>query len=799
MRCSPCLLLALLACTDAPEDAEDTDTGELAPDPFWTDLGEGPPAIPPALGLPADAPAPSGLWSAPDPARTSAEGTSHLGYFAVGNGSLFGVVGVGIPANTLHGVTGPDYDKAQDAYWPDVGLQLVRGGVPLTPTREAVFRLEGTAVVLTRLEAEGLALWTLDAAVWSGAWPAPPDADVPLGHRWIVRRVLVEDLDGQGVPPDVEVRTTTGSAFAAEGAWLRRDQPGRTLWVGERDEGAPRGTVADGAWRAPAGDLGTPVELLVGATYDGETLADLPRPAPDALGATVERWRTWSAQGMQLTEGPARLRALLDANKVAIRTQLAARGEPCPMVFYTRMWNRDLIGPVRLFLALGLEDDATAMLDAHWTAVRQAGDLANSYASHRDPRDVTTTPDFEARTTPYDGRSRAEGPSYTPLAYQALWRATGRADRGLERLGLLVRAVRGQERANGLLPFSGDETFRPQMATSFGLPITFLFEEETWSANSGLLWVAAAEAVQALATEAGRTDLVDELGPAVTQVREATETTFRQADGSLLPFVFQDGTPPPPSPYPDVALKEAWSGYRAPLDPAHLRAVDATVDAIWDPEGLFLAPLDPSYVGFAGLDIERGIMAGMSPGYGTWTLARTFRPELADAARFLASAVDPGGTWPEVLVVDDRSGLTPFYLGTGFTETWARYRPWEGGIDMEALLVAALGLEADARTGTLRLSPGLPGMGPLRAEGVPVGAVRVDVHHLPGPTRHALEVRATAPVTVRLEVCARGEVTADGEPLATEVLVDDAVRHVVAAELALDDTPVTLAWPAACR
>lgn len=782
-------LMPLIAC--AP--GVDGPVQEVEVDPFWSDLGAAPPALPAALGLPTDV-AVSPLWSDLGGGRTEAGPTSALGYFAVGNGSMFGVVGIGVPANTIHNLTAPDYDKAGETFWPDVGLVLAREGTPLVPDAEAAMRLEDAAVVVTRLEAEGVALWTVDAAVWSGTWPAGHDEDVPAEHAWIVRRVLVEDVDGEGIPDDLEVQSVTGLAFTVDGDWLRRDQPGRHLWVGEHGGTTRVGTLADGVWTAPATAFSTPQHLVVTGTYDDARPAT--PPATDAIEATLARWRGWSDEGLQL-QGPARLEALLDANRVAVRVQMAARGEPCPMIFYSRMWNRDLIGAVRFYLALGRFDDARAMLDAHWNAVLRFGDIANSYPSSSPVFDGEI-PDFEAKTTPYDGRSRAEGPSYTPLAYHALWRATGEAPWASERLGLMVRTLRGQARTDGLLPFSGDETFRPVMAPSFGLPLTFLFEDETWSANSGVLWVAAAEAVADLADEVGRDDLVEAFEDDAEDVRAATEATYRRSDGALTPFVFRDDRPDPGKPYPDVGLKEAWAGYVDPLAPTHLDAVDATVDALWDEEGLFLAPPDPPVAGFGGLEVERGILTGMSAGYATWTLARTFRDELGASARYLASASDPGGTWPEVLLVDTRTGLTPFYLGSGLTEAWARYRPWEGGIDMEALLVAMAGLEVDARAGTLRVAPQLPELGPWTMRGVPIGpTTRATLAFTPGVDAHTLTVTTDGAATVVLEVdLPEGGLTRDDEAVDGEVVAERDVRRVVRDVVEAGADEVVWTWPA---
>ena len=77
---------------------------------------------------------------------------------------------------------------------------------------------------------------------------------------------------------------------------------------------------------------------------------------------------------------------------------------------------------------------------------------------------------------------------------------------------LLRRALLDQDfSADHRLPFSGDETFRIALDAAFGLTLGHAHEEASWSANSLVLWLGAANALRWLAQAVDAPDLVAEI------------------------------------------------------------------------------------------------------------------------------------------------------------------------------------------------------------------------------------------------------------------------------------------------
>ncbi len=76
-------------------------------------------------------------------------GPSFRGPYGVGNGLVFGLVGLGKPLSTLHGAVGPTYEKS-GRFFGDVSLQLIVDGEPVSFDREWIARPRGTGLVVTR-------------------------------------------------------------------------------------------------------------------------------------------------------------------------------------------------------------------------------------------------------------------------------------------------------------------------------------------------------------------------------------------------------------------------------------------------------------------------------------------------------------------------------------------------------------------------------------------------------------------------------------------------------------------------
>lgn len=551
-------------------------------------------------------------------AGNGAEGRAERGSFGIGDGTSFALVGLDEPPNTLSNAVGPGYQRGE-GFYADMPLWLTRDGEPLPLVAAQVQRPRGTATVRTRTEWEGGAL--LDT--------------VDLVHEGTILRHL----------------TVTGGE-------------GLALLVGE-------GGTRDGVALTAVGDVPPFTDGAVSFTlvYGGEV--------PDfaeALAASRARAARFLAGAARVVTPDPAVNDLYEGMLLTHLVQTETRGTVSPMSRYTSGWLRDAEGPVRLFLAAGLFDEAAAILtDTYHVSAGQAA-IANSFPLDSSRSD--TAPDWSS--VPFmDGRNPVEAPSY-PVIHEAMYRrATGEPAVGDE--AFLRACVERQAVHDGLLMFSGDETFRYTLA----LPLGGMPEDLGWSANSAFLWIAAAES----------------LGIDTTAVRERTEAVFF-VDDFWSPVAAYDTLLPYPAPFEDVSLGAA----RLLGDE---RGVSAVLGTLLRDDGTLLTD---GAVGYTG----------MVPGY--LLAAVKDRPEAESAFNALATVATPSGHFEEIHTPDNRPlQLTHDADGYGADVT-ARYRPWEGGVVVAAMFDYLVGADVDAPAQRLQLRPHLPNGWPeVTVENLPLG------------------------------------------------------------------------------
>lgn len=662
---------------------------------------------------------------------------SHRGAFGVGNGRAFALVGLTDPIHTLHGLVGPRY-RYDGRFWGDTSLVLEVDGAPVVWEEEWIARPTGAAMTVTRAEAGGVVMSTVDFA------PRPAGVDPFEVPPVILRLVQVEGADGELVIDayDPPTEPVAGGVAAV-------DEQGRRL-----------------------GYLGLGTELRDGrlAVRDGEavTLAlafALDKPGLDALAAelvdadaerwldeTLADWRAWSAARAQLEVGDPWLLDWLDSLDVMVRVQTAPLGGVSPMSRYTGTWLRDTIGSVRLQAWSGRHEEAAAALEylAACHAVR--GDIGNSCTSGLVPAEVPPEPDWAA-LPPFSGRTAAEGPSHLPLMYGEVARWTG--DHGAidARWSYLERSVLAQTvTEGGLQPWSGDETFRLAMNVVFGEALEVPWQDLAWSSNSSYLMIAAADR---MAAEARRRGEDDARWVTLRDRVRAGLDAFLQPEGHWAALLLRDPAEPPLNrPFEDANLMALWSGGLAPDDPEALANLEALLEVAGHPDGSVQSPPHPRYA-IEGTDLAGGAATGMIPGYTLENLLLTGHPLLVPAFGQLLAYASPSGQYDEGVLYADRTAFSPVYdRGGTLGDVSARYRPWEGGINGAAAwryLVGDGPQETDAGW-VLRLAPRAPsGLDRVAVRGLRVRGVEVDVERR-WVDGWEVEVRTSGPVPVALEV-----------------------------------------------
>ncbi len=686
----------------------------------------------------------------------------YLGDLGVGNGRVFSLVGYSYPFNTLHSMVGPTYDKGE-GFYGDVWVELSRTaeGKALAWTAQWLGQVRGTDLTITVSENPVVSLWTLDVA------PRLEDENDPL-HLTFLRFILVTNNHGI-VQTDLWLHARFARMQQIHELGVLESRPGRqrlALYPGHTQESV----ATEFSLSLPLGTMGPMEERVVvlafhtgskappeAAFLNDMTLSDFAL----ALDLTKVRWGELLEGSLTVHSPDVRVDDYLEGIKVVLLTQQAVTGATCPMSEYTRTWLRDIAGPVRYLARVGMWDAAHGMLDYLYRAAVLTGEIQNSYPADLEENPAVDPPDWPSQP-PMSGRGRAEAPSYIPMCHYWLWKASGFLDWTPNRLDFLVYALEGQSFEDGLLPYSGDETFRTAMAVAHDLPATESFEEGYVSANSSILWAAAARYLADLYSALGRDVKATELRQRADDVEARFLDTFVTSSGMVLPYLHTPDQTLAPTFYEDVSNQPIWAGLWDPFDSKAVDNLREFVQAVGGESGFAVSPLPDSYKNFMGLPMSEGIYTGMNPGYYLYNLARARHPAAEAAFNALSFHLTPTATTPEYQILDDGAPLHFLYdaLG-GVGDYTARYRPWEGAINADAALTYLLGLVFDAPHARLTLSPNLPNDWDfLTARDIRVGNRRLELSAVcpePGTRTFRLTLNEGADVSVTLQQTLAGD------------------------------------------
>lgn len=652
----------------------------------------------------------------------------HRGAYGVGNGHSFALFGLTDPMNTMHGLAAPTYERGP-RFAGDYAIYLAPVGDGASPhfDEEQVTRSLSAPVVLTRARLSELRLDTVDFA--------PVTDDVAL--RGCMIRVLTVTNDGASETPPHELRVQPANDTESPAPDLLLEVgPERAFTTYFVDGVVTVTETAEQRWLTrevgPLAPGAAEQTVLLHCGAEGSTVV---RPAAvDAgalLDATAADYQAWQSNLVQVDIPDPLVADYIDGMKMTLRVQQAASGASCPMSQYTRTWARDNIGPVLGMLAFGAHDDVRAMMDYVFGAVVLGGDLSNSYDADLDLSDLPAEPDWDA-LPPLDGRVGAETPSYMVSIYGEYLLHSGRIDRVRDRFAFLRRCMLAQDFGpDGLLPFTGDETFRAAMNAAFDLPLEFAHHEQSYSANSAILWLGAAQHYLRMADELGMAADRAATEARVAELEAGFETHYALDGGCMSPFQDRATGESWPTSFEDVSLKALWTGWRDGDSPAAQATMSCLVDGLEQHPGVYRSFAAERYRNYVLLPNVDGVYTGMLPGYTLAALTAVGHPDAAAAFDELGVLSTSSGNAQEYQAYrgTDEFGLTAIYDVTGgLGDYTAKFRPWEGGINVHAALGYLVGFEPDALAHTFALRPHLPAAWPSMAfRGLRSGEHRFDL------------------------------------------------------------------------
>ena len=702
----------------------------------------------------------------------------NLGGFGAGNGNTFSMLATSAPFTTMHNLTGPHYQKHWK-FFSDKTFILYAEGERVSWDLEQCFRVRGTAVYVTRLDAEALTLWLVDFA------PRGEGVDGTAASESFVRMIVVHNRGRSTTRGlSLSVETIIGEASAALITEVIGDDL-RSLAAGFVKPAGPveaegRGLVLALGDISPGSEASA--EFLFAFARCGDDAKAVFDDASgfepdDLLEATLAWWQHFTDDGTAIVTSDARFNDLIEGLSVTIAAQQAATGGTSQMSEYSGTWLRDIMGPARFYPLVGRRVDYERMLDYYWLAALDRGNVANSMDLDIELETIPPEPDWENLPT-FTGRESAESPSYLILHYKAWLDATGDWTPLEERYGMLRHALIHQDiRDDCLLPFSDDETFRVALGASFGYSPFNEYQKTHLSANSSFLWVVAAEFMAGVAEHLAFAGHAEAYTQMAQSVRDCTENYYWLEDpGFYAPLIDIDTLEPVARPFEDVNTKPIWTGYIDPDDPQAQANVLNTFAALESEGGLFYSSLHPTYNMLARLlAFEKGVVTGMTYGYQLDNLAAIDHPMAEASFLMYRDFFHDTGNVSEGQVIDDFGRISYLYEPFGYLcDLTARFRTWEGGINGAAMIRYLFGLELDARNGRVAIAPHLPGGWDFaRMEGVRLGESGFDIDvEDDGLVRRVLVGKATGAVGIDAVVSVEGGiagVVVNGETVAPEI------------------------------
>lgn len=630
---------------------------------------------------------------------------SHLGCFPLGNGRVFTTSGLQYPFGTMANIFGPTYQKHQGSLGRQSIVLTVRGQARDLPRQEVEWVMRAGTVHTRLSDAGGFRLDIYDCVA-------------PSGHAIV--RVIAATNDSartlKGV--DLAVAHTTGGLEARDGI-LVSDGSGRFVrigFVGSRTElrdeviAAPLPEAAQELSPTGTAAMGSTVLCPIGTLRPGESLAKIAYTiiAPTAeqaeketerleqvgfglLKETHDWWQEWHSEALTITCPDERINEFIPIQQHIVRVQQAESGGYSPMYMYTTCWVRDSNGPIRFMTQSGKLEEVKRALDYFYACSAGEGRVPMNF-----PLDIAIKqplPQVDWSKAPVE---RAEVSSFIILQHYWYWRQSGDMTPVKEHWGYLRRNLLGQQvDADGRLPFHGDETYRfpgYQIFERTQKEPTDWISMDLLSADSAWEYVAAADAMMRWAHMLGKHDegrAYEDLG---RKVRDSLDRQYWMPDrGYYAPAMSDFSGELYRYPFANINLRPQWlrdSLNRLTLNGGKARPDQSALAALkwlWNDSGTVKTTPGCGYY------------VGMTPGLVVWALETIGHPSLDRATEGLLSAASPSGGYAEMNRPDD----------TPSDDYWGknRVRPWEGGINGEALVRALTGLEVCAVDRRVYLRP----------------------------------------------------------------------------------------------
>ncbi|MCD9023738.1 hypothetical protein [Cohnella silvisoli] len=617
--------------------------------------------------------------------------------FMLGNGRVSAVLGWGNPINELGWVLGPYYESGHNrgehttSYFGTLGMAVKADGKKTVWETQWAGRVRGTAVFLTEVKSASGLIWrTVDFAEWHRNTLVrihlfSNEGERPIGALDVSANWRRPDEIHRPWDPAKEQWTGPENRYIAEQLRIF-DHQGveRTMtWVLHGEHGViEKECLGVSLHGLLAGDERMFVQTISAGSDTGIRLAEQLASAADPLQSLEEvllGWKKWGSEGAAMSTSEPWLDDLLDSTKVWCKVQQSAHGVISPMIFYSDAYIRDCCGPVRLFLRLGMKEEVTRIFDFYRNAALFHQRFKETYYSglNNIRQDVDRFEgDEDVRWEQIDP-GKAEIPSWLVLWHYWYWLQTGDSRYAIRDWALLLRCLESQTvDINGWIRFHGDETYAYLSSLSEEYK-GFFHQERSGSLEATVLYVYAVEAMEELARSTNSETDIGNYSALKDQVLENLDKNFLGDDG----YQMASAEHRPLQGAHSLVLTtshwiEAFSANHSLLSKGS-RSFDMWKSAFVQAETTdwhFTAPY------------AEGIN-GHLPGYMLAAAKQNDCRELEPLLARLKNMATKAGAYAEVYKSAEQSTARGYH---GLA--WGRLRPWESGVNADAMIYALFGI-----------------------------------------------------------------------------------------------------------
>ncbi len=613
------------------------------------------------------------------------------GVFPIGDGHVFAYQGLGRRANELHGISGPRYQTvevhAPQGHFGELATDLVEKGAVVALPEQKIWRIRAANAVFSEDAADdGLALSTLTYA--------------SFGSDALWR--IVEVHNGSKVARDVTVRATWTHAEPSNGATVLSSK-----YAGKGFEAELLGSM-------PGTSTGRSLDFALGSIEAGarrrffmalrtrKAGSDFAATKVDeaaalqALDAMRAHWNERLANTARITIDDARLTDLIEDWKVLMLVQRCAEsGGVAPMVSYRGTWIRDNCGPMLAFLRYGMYAEAKQLLDYVYRATLVTGTLQNHFPLDLD---VSKAAEIE-KTIRWDSLRipPTELASWIILQHEWYYRATWDIDFLVARWPFLKACYNAlKANADSSFPTHGDETylhgaffslFPDRIGSEAALPADSPERRAKSFDNSALYLItinAMGELVEDIDKHNGGQAATKEGWSSpnkaafdryhVDYLLRMEEVFWDPEYKRFAPFVSAVSGERHPAPYAPVNLRPQWIGYTYAIGEKNRENLRGTLQQLWQKDGR------------VGMTPTTGYVTGSVQGLLLYALCDLEDSRRDEALSALVRMAGPAGEWGELYDPEGRpiAGYDAAYPN--------RLRPWESGINIDAIFFALNGI-----------------------------------------------------------------------------------------------------------